>query len=155
MSRTILFVCTGNTCRSPMAHAMFEKMCQDNGVAESYDVVSAGFMGDGVPVSPQAVQALEEASVSPVKKTSALLTGELVEKANLILVMAAHHRESIVSQWPEAAGKTQLLMSLLGEDKDKDVSDPVGMPVATYKKCLARMEPALRALMEQEMKIAQ
>jgi protein-tyrosine-phosphatase len=153
MSRKILFVCTGNTCRSPMAHAMFEKMCQDNGLADSYKVASAGFMGDGVPVSPQAVQALEAANVMPVKKTSTLLTDELVEEADLIVVMAAHHRESIVTRWPEASGKTQVLMSLLG--KAEDVSDPVGMPVGAYKKCLSRMEPALQALMEQEMKLAE
>lgn len=105
--RTILLVCTGNTCRSPMAESMLKDLAARAGL--SLEVRSAGVGAiDGYPPSPNAAKVLAKRKL-PEAGPSRSLNGESVEWADLILTMTASHKQAIVQRHPDAVGKTYTL----------------------------------------------
>jgi protein-tyrosine phosphatase len=138
----ILFVCTGNTCRSPMAAALMKRKILEKfgetyrGHAVPIRTHSAGvsaFGGD--PASHGARQAMRGFGLRLDEHQSAQLNASMVDQADLILVMGQRHRNVIVSQWPEAASKVHLLASDGGE-----ISDPFGGPSEVYQRCAEQLE---------------
>jgi len=121
--RTILLVCTGNTCRSPMAEAMLKDLAERAG--KQVEVRSAGVGAiDGYPPSPHAARVLERRKL-PAAGPSRALTGEWVAWADLILAMTASHKQAIVSRHPDAVGKTYTLkeFALQGDPRLEDVAE--------------------------------
>lgn len=121
--RTILFVCTGNTCRSPMAEAMMRDMAQKAG--HVVEIRSAGVgASDGYPVSPHAAETLRRRKL-PVPGPSRSLTAGQVAWADLILSMTSSHKRAIIQRYPEAAGKTYTLkeFSARGDSLMNDVAE--------------------------------
>lgn len=105
--RTILFVCTGNTCRSPMAEAMLRDLAGRAGKA--VEVRSAGVGAvDGYPVSPNAAETLRRRKL-PVPGPSRALSAEQIAWADLILTMTSSHKQAIIRRHPDAADKTYTL----------------------------------------------
>ncbi len=142
----ILFVCTANICRSPMAAGMFRNICEKAG-RRDIAVDSAGV--DAIPGQGASFEAMELMLRNGVHLTSHAskpLDDDLVASASLIVCMAAHHRDAILAQWPEAVGKTRLLLSFNGHDNDLD--DPIGGTYASYLACLEKMRPALQGLFQ-------
>jgi protein-tyrosine phosphatase len=112
--KSILFVCTGNTCRSPMAEALLREMAQARGVAVS--VRSAGVSTvDGLPVSGHALESLRRRNVSHAGSSSRL-TAEAVEWADLILTMTSGHKRDVLHYHPEAVDKTYTLKEFVYSD---------------------------------------
>src|SRR5512136_838536 len=106
--KTILFVCTGNVCRSPMAEGIFHQATQERRGA--YQVLSAGLgAAEGQPPSPYAVQAVGELGIDISNTRSRMLTAELVEQADYILGMTHSHLDTVAMLYPQAAEKTFLL----------------------------------------------
>ena len=123
--KNILFVCTGNVCRSPMAEGLFRHM-----VANRPDirVRSAGVSTfPGQPPSPHAVDVLADLRIDISKLRSLPLSEELVQEASCIIAMTRSHMESIHYLFPEAAEKTFLLREFEDYASSLDVSDPIGM----------------------------
>src|SRR3984957_5603261 len=123
--KNILFVCTGNVCRSPMAEGLFRHM-----VANRPDirVRSAGVSAfPGQPPSPHAVEVLAELRVDISKLRSLPLSEEMVRGASCIIAMTRSHMESIHYLFPEAAEKTFLLREFEDYAPSLDVSDPIGL----------------------------
>src|ERR1044071_3007814 len=124
--KTILFVCTGNVCRSPMAEGILRHALQDRG---SYRVMSAGLGAiDGQPPSPYAVQAVRELGINISGQRSRMLTPDLVQQADFILGMTHSHIDTVGMLYPHAIEKTFLLREF-DETLDiyeKDISDPIG-----------------------------
>lgn len=105
--RRILLVCTGNTCRSPMAEAMLKSLAEQGGIP--LEVRSAGVSTiDGMPISPHAAQALINRQL-PLPGGSTSLDGETARWADLILTMTTGHKRTVVARYPEASGKTYTL----------------------------------------------
>jgi len=103
----ILFVCTGNTCRSPMAEALLRSKARERGL--SVEIRSAGVSTiDGLPVSPNAVQALRQRDIEH-KGISHRLTMDAVEWADLILTMTTSHKRSLLHLYPGAVDKAYTL----------------------------------------------
>ncbi|QDU33319.1 Low molecular weight protein-tyrosine-phosphatase YwlE [Poriferisphaera corsica] len=135
-TKTILMVCTGNTCRSPMAEGFAKHLIaqhlgitSDDLPARGYDIRSAGsFAYDGAPVSPESVQALQTHNIDIAAHTSSALTPDLIDKADLIYCMTDSHRQAVLSIAPQAAHKTHRLIP------DQNVSDPIGMGLTAYLK---------------------
>ncbi|MDX2148015.1 MAG: Sua5/YciO/YrdC/YwlC family protein [Planctomycetota bacterium] len=125
----VLFVCTGNTCRSPMAQALAEHELASGAFPPiPIRVESAGVAAsEGVPPSPEVAPALESLGVEPPRSRSRSLTPRMVEQAEAIYTMTPEHRQSVLAMHPQAAGKTFLL-----DPDGGDVPDPLGGPPGRY-----------------------
>lgn len=133
----ILFVCTGNTCRSPMAAALFNKIAMERKL--DVRIESAGiFANDGDPATTEAVVAMKKYNVDLLGHHAQSINTELVEKSDLILTMTAAHK-LVMEQ--SAAGKVFTLCEYA--DIDGDIPDPFGGDIAEYEECAAKLCAAL------------
>ncbi|TLS50507.1 low molecular weight protein arginine phosphatase [Paenibacillus antri] len=115
--KRILLVCTGNTCRSPMAEALFRKRAAARGVP--VEVKSAGVAAvPGQPMSGHAADVLRERGVDPSGFRSSEATPELVRWADLILTMTSHHKRHLLELYPDAVEKTFALKEYAGGDPE-------------------------------------
>jgi protein-tyrosine phosphatase len=149
--RLVLFICTGNTCRSPMAAAYMRKLLEERGVRE-IDVRSAGVMTiTGLLASQEAVQVMEEAGVDLKRHRSTQLTPELIRKADLILAMSPFHRQTALRMSDEAKNKTFLLKEFTRSDlKNVQIADPMGCTLEVFKKCFKEIKAACDRFIDHE-----
>ncbi len=143
----VLLVCTGNTCRSPMAETLLRAQ-----LGERFDhlfdakkpppavALSAGLSAyPGGAASPEAVTVMSNRGLNLKDHQSRPLTQRLLRQADLILTMTASHRHAIIQRWPEAAAKTYLLSK-----NGRDVADPYGGPLPAYAACADEIEGFLK-----------
>ncbi|WP_353854330.1 low molecular weight protein arginine phosphatase [Bacillus sp. Bos-x628] len=141
----ILFVCTGNTCRSPMAQALFTSIADEKRL--QVKVKSAGiFASDAGKASPQAIEALFEKSI-PLNHSSSRLTEELISEADYVFTMTSQHKQLILEQYEDTEGKVFTLKEF-ATGIDGDVSDPFGGSLSTYQETRDELEDLLYQLAE-------
>ena len=145
-SLVVVVVCTGNTCRSPMAaallrHRLAERLgctvsdLEDRGVV----VASAGLNAyGGGSAATEAIQTMSERGVDLSDHVSQPLTDRLARHADIIFTMTRSHREMLLAQWPEAASRTHLLCI-----DGRDVTDPIGGSREIYAACAKQIDAAL------------
>jgi len=141
-----LFVCTGNTCRSPMAKGIFSKYLAEKLGCEvdhlekmGYKVLSASVMDmAGSSASPEAIGACAAKGIDIKAHKSITLSRELIEESDFIFAMARMHRERITALSPEAASKCALLA------ENEDIADPIGQPQEVFNNCAELMEKAVK-----------
>ncbi len=138
----IAVVCTGNTCRSPMAEALLrEHFLRRTGAEDAVQVVSAGVaaMG-GSGASPQAVEVMGQRGLDLTGHASRPLDERLVNLADVILTMTRSHREAIINRWPEIADRVRTIRQDGG-----DITDPVGAPSEIYAACADQIDRELNS----------
>jgi protein-tyrosine phosphatase len=146
-SYMILFVCTGNTCRSPMAEQLMRQLIArklkipiDQLEQHGILIMSAGIAAmAGAGPSPEAVSVLSARGLDLGKHESQPLSERLVNFADLILPMTRGHRDAILAHWPFAAGRVQLICR-----DSSDIADPIGGPIEMYQRCAEQIERELR-----------
>ena len=139
--RTVLFVCTGNTCRSPMAAALFNHKYAAMGAR----AFSAGlFAAAGAPITQHAADALAAAGVTPSDTNQYLahrahtVTREDMERADRVIGITASHALELTLRFPDCAAKI--------ESMPMDIADPFGGDAAIYRACLAEIGYSLALL---------
>lgn len=139
----VLFVCTGNTCRSPMAEAILK-----NKNLPDIEVRSAGIYAvNGSDASGHAKQVLAENNIQHGHRSTAL-TGNEVAWATIILTMTAAHKAAILQQFPDAAGKIFTLKEFSGEKEHLDVVDPFGGDIETYRHTYQQLDTLIHAAID-------
>jgi protein-tyrosine phosphatase len=143
---TLLFVCTGNTCRSPMAEALARKMLADrlkireSELAEKgYKVLSAGTSaGHGGAASEESEQVVKKYGADLSRHESRPVTVSMIEEADKVWVMTGRHRKTLVEWMPDHAAKIQLL-----DPSGKEVEDPIGGSMEQYRTAAKHIHDSL------------
>lgn len=142
--KTILFVCTANICRSPMAAAIMRRRIAELGLADRVQVLSAGVWAEeGLEASRNAVKVLGQRECDLTGHRSRQVTPALLDQADIVLVMEEAHRRSLFYMAPQHLGKVFLLAEMAGEYEE--VADPYGGPIEEYEQTADLLEKLIDA----------
>ncbi len=140
---TVLFVCTGNTCRSPMAEKIFNE--QARGL--SAHAFSAGLDAKvGSPINPQAADALTKLGYSPTEHSSTLVSTEAVEKADLILTFTQDQKNELGQRFPTAIRKLFTISEYANGEQGQDVLDPYGKSDEVYRETAETIDSLVKVI---------
>lgn len=140
--RSVLFICTANQCRSPMAAALLKSLVAQYGEADRWRIQSAGTWAEpGRPATQLAQAVLRRRNLDLSDHRSRPLDAALLAEASIVLVMTRHHQESIQIEFPEVSGKVHLLSQLI--DRNFDIEDPYGGNLDDYELCVADLQSIL------------
>ena len=142
MIRHILVVCVGNICRSPMAEALLKRELREQ---DGFTVESAGLGAlVGYPASEFSIELMDELGVDITAHRARQIHPDMVNAADLVLVMEAGHKRAIDDADPTARGKVHRL----GEWQDKDIDDPYRQPKAAFADALEDIREGVRLWVE-------
>jgi protein-tyrosine phosphatase len=136
--KKILFVCTANICRSPMAQAIFDALAEDEGLP--FRAESAGTAAlEGKPMAPNAAAALEEVGIYPGPHSARQVSEAMVEEAELVLAMTPQHAAMLRRLGSNPAGGIHVLPEYAMSVRGEGIPDPYGLTMATYRSTLRQL----------------
>ena len=139
MSHIVLFVCTGNVCRSPMATALFNARARGAGEDHLYVARSAGTWAlENQPAAGHAITTMAERGIDLTAHRGQTITRGLIEQAAVVIVMTRSHRDALVSEFSPVRTKIHLMSELI--DRTFDIADPYGSTLSEYQDCAASLE---------------
>lgn len=138
--KNILFVCTGNTCRSPMAEALLNYYGKDTHQAKSAGV----FAMSGEPASKHAITAINNKGIQ-MNHSSKQITEDLLNWSSHVLTMTANHKQFLVSKFPKYEEKIFTLYEY-ANGNHREISDPYGGPLTKYENTLTELEGLVKKI---------
>jgi len=145
--KRLVFVCTGNTCRSPMAKAIFTGLLVDRDIKD-IEVSSTGLAAiNGVPASPEAIEVMAGEGFDLSRHQSRQLSLELILPADYILTMTVAQRDYLQEKYPDKAMTIFTINDFAGK-VSQDIIDPLGRGIAAYKECAAQLKRLLPQVLD-------
>ncbi|OGO41492.1 MAG: hypothetical protein A2W36_06840 [Chloroflexi bacterium RBG_16_58_14] len=139
---TVLFICTANMCRSPLAEVIFRDLLRQRGQQSGWQVESAGvFALRGEPATELSRRVAAERRLDLSSHRSKPADAERLQRADLVLVMEPGHRELLLEEHPQFADRVYLLTEMAGESGSVD--DPVGTTLENYRQTADRLTELL------------
>ena len=140
--KTIVFICTGNTCRIPLAECMFNALIQQRGLEKEWRSISAGtYAMSGAPASEGSLRAAARRGLSLAAHKSQAVTRALLESADLVIGMAQSHIMQLRMMYPDCQTPMRAF-------DDPPISDPYGGTDADYERAACDIQRQLPALLE-------
>lgn len=142
--KKVLFVCTGNTCRSPMAEALFSRMLQQGDhPADEIKIESAGlYAWENETASPEAIEVMSQLGIDLTGHRSRLVNEAMVQDADLILTMTRRHRDQLQENFPYLKDKIYTLAEYAGQP-NQEIPDPYGQNIEAYQQALEQIRKLL------------
>ncbi|KPK41198.1 MAG: hypothetical protein AMJ78_06135 [Omnitrophica WOR_2 bacterium SM23_29] len=153
MIKSILIVCTGNSCRSVMAEGLLKKFLKSKG-CEDIKIISAGIgTMPGMMASPNTIEVMKMEGVDVSSHRAQLVTEDMIKDVDLVLGMEPVHVATVLSMTPEAKDKTFLLLEYVYKNEnDKPtniaISDPIGKPKEVYESVFMTIKDAIERLVK-------
>jgi protein-tyrosine phosphatase len=146
--KLVVFICTANVCRSPMAEKLFEEALAKSDTRNKIRVFSAGISAmDGDQASVNSIQACEEVGLDLTDHRSAALTRATLENASAIFCMTESHRALLYMYFEVPESTSIFLMREFTEGGSKELPDPYGQDIEVYRECRDRMKESLPSLL--------
>lgn len=144
----IMFICTGNICRSAMAHKMLEKKAKEEN--KDIEVYSCGvFAEDGDVPTYEGIDVMREYGIDLSKHRATNIRNSNIKDMDVILCATTSHKNNVISMYPELKEKVYTMKEYAGYDKkDIDIKDPWGYGIATYRMCAAEIEDCINKYVE-------
>jgi protein-tyrosine-phosphatase len=140
---TVMFVCTANLCRSPIAAVLFRQWLQRQSVSGDWQVLSCGVWAkEGSSVTASVQQSLVATDIDLTQHRSLRVTADRLAEADLVLCMTRLHKEVLHAEFPQFAGRIQLLSGMIGQ-----ASDVLDVEAFTPDEC-ARVVKELAGIIE-------
>ena len=153
----IMFICTGNICRSAMAHRLLEKKLKEQN-RKDIEVYSCGIYaetGDGP--TEEAIQVMKDMEVDITKHRATNIKKSNIQEMDIILCATNSHKNMVISMYPELKEKTYTLKQYVKYNKENhdpiDISDPWGYGESIYRYCANEIDECLDMLLKNWMKI--
>ena len=132
----ILFVCTGNICRSPMAHYYMQKRIKDLNLQDKYFIDSAGVFAEvGEGATDNAIYAMREYDVDLLPHIAKSIHSLNLNSYDYIFTLTSQHKRYILSYYKEVESKVFTIKEFVGESKNINIDDPWGMNLKVYTEC--------------------
>jgi len=151
---SLLFVCSANQLRSPLAEVLFRSQLERRGVGRSWQVGSAGVWAlGGSPAARAALQTAASRGLNLAQHVARPVTADMLRGADLVLVMEREHKEVLREAFPAFGDRIHLMTEMVGERGE--VEDPIGLPLERVRSLMDELErileagwPRIRALAE-------